>query len=154
METEDGGKINLSLSQYVSYDLSADGLKFENELYNRILAEAVEHNDDEGFKAETYFTHHPDIEISRTATEMVIERFQLSKSLQVRRDEDTLRNQTEHLVLDFRMDYVERKLKSLQQEITSAASEPDRMMSLIAEYKEMQPLRNSIAKELGNEIIK
>ena len=153
VETEDGGKINLSLSQYVSYDLSADGLKFENELYNRILAEAVEHNDDEGFKAETYFTHHPDIEISRTATEMVIERFQLSKSLQVRRDEDTLRNQTEHLVLDFRMDYVERKLKSLQQEITSAASEPDRMMSLIAEYKEMQTLRNSIAKELGNEII-
>ena len=59
VETEDGGKINLSVSQYISYDLGADGLKFHNELYNRILQEAVEHNDDEGFNSEAYFTHHP-----------------------------------------------------------------------------------------------
>ena len=30
VETEDGGKINLSVSQYISYDLGADGLKFHN----------------------------------------------------------------------------------------------------------------------------
>ena len=153
VETEDGGKIDLSVSQYISYDLGTDDLRFGNELYNRMLAEAVEHNDDEGFNAESYFTHHPDVNISRVATDMAIERFQLSKSLQVKRDEDTLRNQVEHLILDFRMDYVDKKLKELQREISLAVGDTDRMMKLMAEYKDMQVIRNAIAKELGSDIV-
>ena len=153
VETEDGDKVDLSVSQYVSYDLGADGLTFHNEMYNRMLREAVEHNGDEGFRAETYFTHHPDVDISRTATEMVIDRFQLSKSLQVKNDEDTLRNQVVHMILDFRMDYVEQHLKDLQREISLSVNDTGKMMKLMAEYKDMQIIRNSIAKELGNEII-
>ncbi len=153
VETADGGTVDLSVSQYISYDLGADDLRFKNDLYNRMLAEAVEHNDDEGFNAEAYLTHHPDIDISRTATEMAIDHFQLSKSLQVRRDEDTLRNQVEHLILDFRMAYVEQHLKELQREISLAANDTERMMKLMAEYKDMQVIRNEIAKELGNDIL-
>lgn len=153
VETEDGDKVDLSVSQYISYDLGADGLTFHNEMYNRMLREAVEHNGDEDFRAETYFTHHPDVDISRTATEMVIDRFQLSKSLQVKNDEDTLRNQVVHMILDFRMDYVEQHLKDLQREISLSVNDTGKMMKLMAEYKDMQIIRNSIAKELGNEII-
>lgn len=153
VETDDGGKIDLSVSQYISYDLGADNLRFKNDLYNRMLAEAVEHNNDEGFKAETYFTHHPDIDISRTATDMVIDHFQLSKSLQVKHDEDALRNQVEHLILDFRMDYVEQHLKDLKREISLSINDTEKMMRLMAEYKDMQVIRNEIAKELGSDII-
>lgn len=153
VETDDGGKIDLSVSQYISYDLGADNLRFKNDLYNRMLAEAVEHNNDEGFKAETYFIHHPDIDISRTATDMVIDHFQLSKSLQVKHDEDTLRNQVEHLILDFRMDYVEQHLKDLKREISLSINDTEKMMRLMAEYKDMQVIRNEIAKELGSDII-
>ena len=149
----DGGTVDLSVSQYIGYDLGADNLAFKNPMYNRMLAEAVEHNNDEGFNAEEYFTHHPDIDISRTATEMAIDHFQLSKSLQVRRDEDTLRNQVEHLILDFRMDYVEQHLKDLQREITLSANDTEKVMRLMAEYKDMQVIRNEIARELGNDII-
>lgn len=153
IETADGGTVDLSVSQYIGYDLGADNLAFKNPMYNRMLAEAVEHNNDEGFNAEEYFTHHPDIDISRTATEMAIDHFQLSKSLQVRRDEDTLRNQVEHLILDFRMDYVEQHLKDLQREITLSANDTEKVMRLMAEYKDMQVIRNEIAKELGNDIV-
>ena len=153
VETADGGTVDLSVSQYISYDLGADDLRFKNDLYNRMLAEAVEHNGDEGFNAEEYFLHHPDIDISRTATEMAIDHFQLSKSLQVRSDEDTLRNQVEHLILDFRMAYVEQHLKDLQREISLAANDTERVMNLMAEYKDMQVIRNEIAKELGSYIV-
>lgn len=153
IETADGGTVDLSVSQYIGYDLGADNLAFKNPLYNRMLAEAVEHNGDEGFNAEEYFTHHTDIDVSRTATEMAIDHFQLSKSLQVRHDEDTLRNQVEHLILDFRMDYVEQHLKDLQREITLSANDTEKVMRLMAEYKDMQVIRNEIAKELGNDIV-
>lgn len=153
IETENGDKINLSVSQYISYDLGTDGLRFQNELYNRILEEAVIHNNDKDFKAESYFTYHTDIEISSIAMNMVIEHYVLSKSLQVRRDEDTLRNQVEHLILDFRMDYVEQHLKDLQREITLSTNDTEKVMRLMAEYKDMQVIRNEIAKELGNDIV-
>lgn len=153
VETDNGEKVNLSVSQYISYDLGSDNLKFTNDLYNRMLNEAVEHNNDEGFNAENYFMHHPDININKLATEMAIDHFQLSKSLQVKKDEDTLRNQVEHLILDFRMDYVEKHMKDLQREISLSSGDTDKMMKLMEEYKNMQVIRNAIAKELGNDII-
>lgn len=153
VETEDGGTVDLSVAQYINYDLSADGLEFSNPLYNKILQEAVEHCADEGFNTETYFTHHPDINISRMATDMVIDHFQLSKSLQVKNDEDSLRNKVVHLILDFRMDYVEQHLKELQRDILLASGDSAKMMKLMAEYRDMQQIRNSIAKELGSDII-
>ena len=153
VETDDGGTVDLNVAQYVSYDLGADGLKFGNDMYNRMLAEAVEHSGDEGFNAESYFTHHPDVDISRTATEMAIDHFKLSKSLQVRRDGDTLRNQAEHLVLDFRMEYVSRRMDEVRRGISMAAGDMERTAQLMAEYKDLQTIRNAIAKELGNDII-
>ena len=153
VETEDGGKINLSVAQYISYDLGADNLTFHDERYNRILQEAVEHNDDSGFKAESYFTHHPDVSINQLATEMAIDRFQLSKSLQVKHDEETLRNQVEHLVLDFRKEYVQQRLSILKQQIALSANDMERMRQLMEEYKEIQSMRNTIARELGNEVM-
>ena len=153
VETEDGGKINLSVAQYISYDLGADNLTFHDERYNRILQEAVEHNDNSGFKAESYFTHHPDVSINQLATEMAIDRFQLSKSLQVKHDEETLRNQVEHLVLDFRKEYVQQRLSILKQQIALSANDMERMRQLMEEYKEIQSMRNTIARELGNEVM-
>lgn len=91
LETEDGKTVNLSVAQFVDYDLAQDGLCFTNEMYNRILAEAVEHNNDEGFKAETYFMHHPDIQISSLAGDLAINRYQLSRSLEMQHKPETLR---------------------------------------------------------------
>lgn len=153
VETEDGGTVNLSVAQYISYDLGADNLVFHKEEYNRILAEAVEHSGDNDFKAEAYFTRHPDIGISSIAAEMAADRFQLSKSMQVQEDEDSLRNKVVHMVLDFRMDYVNTRLGELRGEMALAVNDSERLTSLMKEYKELQALRNRIAKELGNEII-
>ena len=153
VETEDGGKINLSVAQYISYDLGADNLTFHDQRYNRISQEAVEPNHNSGFKAESYFTHHPDVSINQLATEMAIDRFQLSKSLQVKHDEETLRNQVEHLVLDFRKEYVQQRLSILKQQIALSANDMERMRQLMEEYKEIQSMRNTIARELGNEVM-
>lgn len=153
VETEDGGVVDLNVAQYIAYDLGADNLEFANTLYNRMLAEAVEHSSDTGFNAETYFTHHPDIEVNRVAMDMVIDPVQLSDSLKVRLDEDTLRNKVIHLVLDFRMDYVEKHMRELQRAIVLSAGNAEKTLQLMREYKDMQQIRNAIAKELGSDII-
>ena len=153
VETEDGGTVDLNVAQYISYDLGADGLAFHNDIYNRMLAEAVEHSADEGFRSEAYFTRHPDIDISTTAAEMAADKFQLSKSMQVKVDEDKLREKAQHLVLDFRKEYVCARLTELRRDMALAGNDMQKLMPLMKEIKEMQDIRNRIAKEIGNEIM-
>lgn len=153
VEDAEGNLISLNVAQYISYDLSLDDLSFANPLYNRILAEAVEHSVDEGFKAEEYFTRHPDIEVSTVAVAMSVEEFKLSESLQLRNSETILRNRVLHLVLDFRMDYVENKLRELRAQLSQAAGNVEQMMNTMGEIKKMQDIRNLLARKLGNDIV-
>ena len=153
LETEDGQTISLSVAQFIDYDLSQDGLHFANELHNRILAGAVEHNNDEGFRAETYFMHHPDVHISQLAGDLAINRYQLSRTLEMQHKPETLRQRVVHLILDFRMDIVKRHLKDIQIQLRQAGNDMERIMQLLQEQKETQLLRDTLARKLGNDIM-
>lgn len=153
VETADGQTMALNVAQYVSYDLGTDNLSFSVPLYNKVLQEVVDHSADPGFKAEDYLMKHPDMEISKLATEMSFDRFQLRKGAKLRTGDDALRDQIVHLVLDFRMDVVSEKLAHLKKEISLNTGNQEKLISLIKEYQETQKLRNAIAKELGSEII-
>lgn len=153
VEDHDGNLIDLTLAQYIHYTLSADGLYFHTPLYNQILDEAVAHAGKEGFMAEPYFVHHHDIGISQLAVDMSTDKFRLSESQQMKETVETLRQRVVHLILDFRMDYVEQKLKDLQKEIAQAVSDHDHMMKLLEEFKDLQMIRNALAQQLGNNII-
>lgn len=169
LETDDGKLISLNVAQYVDYNLSVDELEFSNPVYARILSEAVEHSSDEGFSAEQYFVHHDDIEVSKVAADLSMDKYTLSNEraataddaeknadeLRVERENhiDQLRSQTEHLLNDFRMDFLEQRLKTLQSEINNAVSDPERMKRLMEEYKTMHELRSKLARMLGNNII-
>jgi len=104
LNDETGEKINLNVAQYIAYDLGLDNLSFKNPLSVQILTEAIEHSGDENFKAEEYFTHHPDILISTLAVKLSVDRFQLSESMQIKEREVDLRDRIMHLILDYRMD--------------------------------------------------
>ena len=153
VETEDGGTIDLNVAQYIQVDLNADGLKFRNPLYNQVLEEAVAHSGDEGFVASEFFSRHHDIKVSALAAEMLIDEVQLTKSLQMKEEEDSFRQEVEHLVLDFRFDYVNTHIQTLRQQIALSASNPERLPQLMEELKNMMDLRNLMAKKLGTSIM-
>ncbi len=165
VEDEDGQLHNLTIAQYVSYSLGADRLSFHNDVYNRILAEAAEQSLRPDFKAEPYFLHHDDIAVSQVATDLSADRYHLSRlkagepmspedlRLKEAAEREELRNQTVHMLLDFRMDYVEQHLKDLQMQMRQVANDMEQLRKLMAEYQDMQTIRNSIARQLGNNII-
>lgn len=154
IEGEDGNKIDLSLSQFVKYNLDVDDLKFTNPLYNDILNEAVTLQEEEkDFVAEPYFLHHHNIKISQLAIRMTEERFHLSGSQQMTEDDETLRRNVQHLLLDFRKDFVDERLKQLKIEIGSCGNDMERLQKLMLEFKDMQDMRNALAHALGNNVI-
>lgn len=166
VEDENHQLFDLTVAQFIDYSLREDNLHFDHEISNRILTEAVEHSGEEGFVAESYFIHHEDIEISKLATEMSTDRYQLIAEEKPTSDmkymdeaqlateaQEALRNHTIHLLMDFRMDYVEQHLKDLIQQIGQVSNDPERLQELVAEYKDMQQIRNALAKKLGSHII-
>lgn len=151
-DNSSGNLISLNVAQYISYDLGLDNLSFTFPLYNKILQEAIEHSLDDGFVAENYFIHHPDINISEIATELSVEKFKLSESLQPKQDEAALLENVKHLILDFRRNYVEHRYNELKEQIKQTQTNEGKIKAL-AELQKMQQLRNIIAKKLGNNII-
>ena len=169
VETEDGGVMNLNIAQYIDYNLSVDGLKLANPLFAKILEEAVAHSLDEGFNAEQFFIHHENMDVSRIATDLCVDKYRMLDEQKTaanaepkNKDElkaeeenriENLRQQTEHLLNDFRMDYLEQRLRQLQAQISQASGDHDRLMQLMEEYKTAHELRSKLARLLGNNII-
>jgi DNA primase len=148
-----GNHISLNVAQYICYDLQQDGLSFATPLYNQILEEAVAHSDEVDFNSEEYFTHHPDIGIQTVASHMCIDKFQLSKSLEVKRRENSLMEQVAHMLLDFHMDHTENALKQLKEELSRNVNDTEKVMQLLQQIKQLQEYRNKLAKELGSDIL-
>lgn len=166
VETENGETMNVNIAQYIYYNLSSDNLQFRSEIFNKMLTEALNESASPDFNTMTYFVHHPDINISKIAAAMSEDRYHLSEKAHTtadineeerkRREEgerEALLSQTTHLLLDFRMDYVEQHLKELQQQIAASARDLNALRGLMQEFKDMQEIRNNLAKQLGSNVI-
>ena len=153
VETDDGQTISFTVAQYVDFDLGQDGILFSRPLYNQILAEAVAHCGQEGWKAESYFMSHPDIAVSQLAAQLAIDRHQLGGRFVMQPREGSLRQRVVHLVMDLRMDLVEQRLKEIQTSIRQAAGDVAHAMELMQEYKDTQELRNTLARRLGSDVV-
>lgn len=149
IELEEGGVTTLNVAQYINYDMMSDSLIFSNPLYNQILAEAVEHSGDENFNATQYFIRHPDYEVSSLACNLAEDEVQLTKSMTKEYDQNTLRDHVLHLVLDMRKAFIDQKMSVLRTDIALASGDSARQSQLMAEYQQLQKVRNAFAKKLG-----
>lgn len=149
VELEDGSVRNINVAQYVHLDFAADELSFRNPVYNQMLLEAVEHSDDEGFKAENYFRMHHDYNISSLAVSVVIEQVPLMKSFEIKYDMSALREHIIHIVNDFRWEYVNERIAAVRTEMALNSFDKDKYLSLIAEFQNLQKIRVEFARRTG-----
>ena len=168
IEDEEGNLINLTVAEWINYSLAAEHLRFSVDIYNRVLDETLEHLRDNNFAAEQYFIHHNDIEISQLATELILDKYQyireqkeestgkqnVSDEARMEKETEKLRNEVLHLLLDFHFDLLERRLQQIKMEITQPNNTPERMASLMKDFRDTQQKRNELAQQRGNNIIR
>lgn len=148
-ELDDGTTTNVTVAQYVESQLAEDNLQFTNPVYNQILAEVVAHAGEENFVAEKYFKIHPDYEVSKTAIDLTIDDVQLSKSYEMKYEQDRLREHVVHLVADFFWETTASRISFLRTEIALNASNPEKYGSCLKEYQQLITFRKKLAKVLG-----
>ena len=143
VQDAEGEDVELPVAQYISLDLGGDGFKFHNELYNQIMQEAVEHLDDEGFVAETYFANHPNPEISKIAGLPTGEQEITTASLQLKMNAEKLRQLVFKDILSFRTHYIAQRLIEVQQEFAKNPSNRE----LVQEFMRLKQMNSLLANK-------
>ena len=146
VEDSEGNKVELPAAQYIYLDMQGDDFKFHNPIYNQIMDEAMEHIEEEGFKCDTYFGSHSNPEISKLAGLPTGEQEITTASLQMKMNEEKLRQQILKDLLCFRTHYISQRIVEVQQEFRQ---NPDNK-ELLAEYVKLKKMNALVAAKSNN----
>lgn len=151
-QSEDGGTYDYTVAEYIYANLQADGIEVKNPLYSKILTEAVEHSHQEGFYAAPYFSQHPELEISETATDMLVERYTLSKNLEMSPSLEWKQQQVEKLMLGIRRELIDERLRDILKQISQCMDDHEQAARLMEEFRELKRASSECARKLGNNL--
>ena len=146
VKDSEGNDVELPAVQYIYLDMEGDGFKFHNPIYNQIMDEAMEHIGEEGFKCDAYFGTHPNPEISKIASSLAGEQVITTASLQMKMNEEKLRQQIFKDMLCFRTHYISQRLVEVQQEFRQNPANKD----LIAEFVKLKQMNMLVASQSNN----
>ena len=156
---EAGEEVPVTVIEYVVADLKEDDLAFHNPLHRQMLAEAVEHLGKEGFVAERYFLAHPDPAISALSTELISDRYQLSKyhykNQKIVTDEERLYELVPTLMINFKYAIVSEELKHIMYALQDpqVANDEEKCNSIMKRYSELREVQSLMAKRLGDRVV-
>ncbi len=151
IEAEDGTKYDLTVAEYIYYDLAEDGLRLGNELYSFMLEEAVSFIQQGKTGLLDYYMKHSNVEVSQLATMLSEDSYQLSESMKLQLGEERLRSQVLHLLLDYRDRLIKARMDEVRKSMKAAESDEDRK-KLMDETMRLVAMRAEIAKRLGKSV--
>ena len=153
--------------EFIHFDLERDNIKFTNKLYAQIFEEAYRESVDKNFQPARYFTSHADENISKLATEMVSDRYQLSKihakalgedhddENSVLLEENSLEMLIPRVTTELKNAYVMKQISHVMKEIKEADEKGDfeTTLKLLQEKKKLEEIKKLLAKMLGEQVI-
>ena len=155
--TDDTEIQKISVAEYIYNDLVNDGLNLRNKLYQSILLEAVAHAKEEGWVSLDYFMAHPDENISKLASDVGLDNFELSKLQreQYVEDKDRLDEVVPRILHDYKHSLIKEHLKQLLTELRNPMlkDNPQKAEELMKQYMEMSQIERAFAKVLGDRVV-
>lgn len=146
-----------SVAAYINDDLANDGLSLRNPTYRQVLSEAVQHANDETWVAIDYFMSHPDAEISKLASDVGQDNFELSKfqRQQYVEEKDRLDEVVPRILHDYKHSIIKEHLKQLLLELRNPQlkDNPEKAEQLMKQYMEISQIERAFAKVLGDRVV-
>lgn len=158
-EDEDGETHPLTVVEYIQYALEEDGLHFQSPLHQRILDEALEHYQEEGFRCSRYFENHPDLAIAELSTELGHEKETLSKihekGIPIKPEEERLLELVPHLIADYKLAILDRELREVMQQmlLPEVLKDKERSIELLKRFQEIKRVQAVLGRQLGDRVL-
>ena len=157
-EDENGNSIPLSVTEFIFYSLTQDGLTFNHPTAQVIMDKAMEHIHDEGFVAEKYFLGHHNPQLSQAAFQLCMDKEELSKyhtrGQQITTDADRLMELTTHVLADMKISIVRKEIEMVMAEMKNPATPKELGRELLVKYKELKDAEKRLAKECGDRVLR
>ncbi len=146
---EDGQTIQVG--EYILREMQNDGIGFSSALYQAVADEYTAHHKEADYKAEPFFLHHENNDISRLAVDLVADPYQLFSAT----DTDLLPNLVERLLLELKYTVVNDRINDLQQQLEQAQKDGDweQTTRLLQDQPLLLQIRTTICKILGERVI-
>lgn len=158
----------MAAGAYIIECLKEDDITPTDPVHQRICDEFMRHYQDDGFVAQPFFMHHPDVEISRLAVSLIADQYQLSKiflkqsisenvtqEIKQTTDVDILPELTWRLLLEIKQTVINQQLDELQAKLAEiqAGDNWEQIRTLLAHQSQLEAIRSEICKALGNRVI-
>lgn len=155
----------LMIGEIIISALEGDSIRPTKTVYQTIMNDFKVHYQDEGFKAETFFKFHEDPDVSATAVDMLIDRYQLATDKPATEDKKTKEDQdlqlqqlaqlvTQHLY-EIKLTTIEMQIIEVGDKLKEAQEKGqwDVEIQLLSHQQQLIRNKNEICKILGNRII-
>ena len=153
--------------EFVHSDLERDNIKVTNPLYEQIFEEAYRESANSDFDPAKYFMLHTDSNISTLATELLNDRYQLSKIHAKSLGEDLEGNKSRLLeenllevlvprvTTELKNAYVMQQIALVMKRIKESEKKDDfeTTLKLLEEKKKLEEIKKILAKMLGEQVI-
>jgi DNA primase len=147
--------------------LERDNIKITNPLYSQIFEEAYRESENPDFQPAKYFMSHSDSSISKCATDMLNDKYQLSKihakSLGEEIDDEKSRLLEENLLeiliprvtTELKNVYILKQIERVMRKIKEAERKNDfeTTLKLLEEKRKLEEIKKILAKMLGEQVI-
>lgn len=156
-EDKDAGQTVQTVAAFVNEDLSRDGIELNNEVYKKILTEAVAHSSEQEWNPLLYFSAHPDAQISQFASDAGQDNFILSSLQRQQYVDDKYR--LDEIVPRILHDYKHSIIKGQMQQVLLQLRDPNlkndstKITALMKQYMELSNLEREFAKILGDRVV-
>ena len=158
---------SITVGEYIISELKNDCIDIPNPLHRQIIDEYIANYRLPHFVASTFFQHHPDVEISLLAVNMIADKYQLSRMYnkrsvsenvvqEVQQDEtEILPELVQRLLLELKYTVVDERIDAMQLALKEAQDREDwNAISLILEQQPLLlQLRQQLCRALGNRVI-
>ena len=156
-------EVGPGVTEFICQDLSDDAIEFSTPFFKQIFDEACRYIDDQNFDSSTHFTTHIDPSVSKLASELVSDRYELSQyhakqiGEEVGDEKSRLleQNQLDTLVpratTELKNEIILQRIKNIKKQMKTASS--DDCIILINELKQLQEMKKILAKHLGERIV-
>lgn len=155
IQTLEGENAEIALAEFVDNELRIDELAFHNPVYQQMLQSVLPHLNEPDFKCSRFFLNSPSEEISRVASDMLSDRYQLSKKYQITPENERIGEYISHLMLDYKYGVVKEEAQRLtrllnQPDVKSAAT---RSKDVLQQLLHITAVQRAIAKRLGDRVL-
>ena len=153
--------------EYIIQQMRDDNINVSTPVQQRLIDEFTKHYKESNFVASTFFQHHPDMEISQFAVDMIADKYQLSRMYSKRSisenvvqevqqdDTESLPELVQRLLLELKYTIVEERIDNLQATLKYAAENNNEELieTVLKQFPVFKEIHKQLSQQLGNRVI-